>query len=127
MRVTDLVSDELWAEVAPLLPPAPSHAHGGRPRRSDRLALCGILFVLFTSTAWAKLPEELGCGSGVTCWRRLRDWQAAGVWERLFQTLLARLSDRQALAWSRLAVDSQSLRAKKGGSARAPVPPTGAS
>ena len=116
MRVTDLVSDALWADIAPLLPAQTPHPQGGRPWLSDRMALCGILFVLYTSTAWAKLPQELGCGSGVTCWRRLRDWQAAGVWDRLHQTLLARLGDLDALDWSQLAVDSQSLRAKKGGS-----------
>jgi hypothetical protein len=26
------------------------------------------------------LPQELGCGSGMTCWRRLPDWQLAKVW-----------------------------------------------
>ena len=126
MRITDFVSDDLWAEVAPLLPPQAAHPRGGRPWLSDRRALCGILFVLFTSTAWAKLPQELGCGSGVTCWRRLRDWQAAGVWEQLYQTRLARLGDLQALDWSQLAVDSQSLRAKKGGSSPVPARSIGA-
>jgi transposase len=66
---------------------------GGRPRVSDRAVLTGILLVLKSGITWEMLPQELGCGSGMTCWRRLRDWQRAGVWERLHQTLLQRLAD----------------------------------
>ena len=78
----DLVSDELWAIVEPLLPPRPPQPRGGRPWVSDRAALCGIIDVLKTGIQRQMLPTELGCGSGVTCWRRLRDWQAAGGWRR---------------------------------------------
>ena len=65
-----LVSDEFWALVAPLLPPEPPKPKGGRPRLSDRAALTGIIFVLKSGIAWELLPQELGCGSGMTCWRR---------------------------------------------------------
>src|SRR5687768_9764394 len=71
---TPLVSDELWAIVAPLLPPEPPKPKGGRPRVSDRAALTGIVFVLKSGIPWEMLPQEMGCGSGVTCWRRLREW-----------------------------------------------------
>ena len=76
-----LVTDELWAALAPLLPPQPPRPQGkgGRPRLSDRRALTGILWVLRQGIPWERLPPELGCGSGMTCWRRLRAWQAAGV------------------------------------------------
>ena len=73
-----LVSDELWAVVAPLLPPERPSPKGGRPRVADRAALTGILFVLKSGIPWEMLPQEMGCGSGMTCWRRLRDWQEAG-------------------------------------------------
>jgi transposase len=73
------VSDDLWAAVAPLLPPERPKPKGGRPRIPDRAALTGILFVLRTGTPWEHLPAEMDFGSGMTCWRRLRDWQAAGV------------------------------------------------
>ncbi len=53
--------------------------------------LCGILFVLYTGIPWEFLPQELGFGSGMTCWRRLRDWQQAGVWQQLHEALLAEL------------------------------------
>lgn len=109
-----LVSDELWAAVAPLLPQEPLKPKGGRPRISDRAALTGILFVLKSGIGWELLPQELGCGSGMTCWRRLRDWQRAGVWDRLHRELLQRLADADQLDWSRASLDSASLAAKRG-------------
>lgn len=109
-----LVSDELWAEVEPLLPPAPPKPKGGRPRVPDRACLTGIVFVLQSGIPWRLLPVELGCGSGVTCWRRLRDWQERGVWHRLHQRLLDRLGAANRIDWSRAAVDSSTVPAKKG-------------
>ncbi len=114
MEMETLVPDDLWAVIAPLLPPHPPHHKGGRPWRSDRHALSGIIFVLKTGCAWNALPGALGCGSGSTCWRRLRDWQAAGVWHALHRAILDRLGALGALDWSRVSVDSASLRAKKG-------------
>ena len=111
-----LVSDELWAVVEPLLPKEPAKPKGGRPRLSDRAALTGIVFVLKSGIPWEMLPQELGCGSGMTCWRRVRDWQQAGVWERLHQELLGRLHEADKLDWSRAVLDSASVAAKKGAS-----------
>ena len=110
-----LLPDELWAVIAPLLPPEPPKPRGGRPRVSDRAALTGVLFVLKTGIPWRMLPRELGCGSGMTCWRRLRDWHAAGVWHRLHRALLDRVAEADRLDWSRAALDSQSVAAPKGG------------
>lgn len=79
--LADVVPDDLWERMAPLLPPAPErrHRHPGRLRVSDRVALAGVLFVLRTGVAWRDVPAEtVGC-SGVTAWRRLRDWTEAGV------------------------------------------------
>lgn len=109
-----LVSDELWALVAPLLPPEPPKPKGGRPRISDRAALTGIIFVLKSGIPWEMLPPEMGCGSGVTCWRRLRDWQDAGVWDALHRTLLDRLGEADRIDWSRVSLDSASIPAKRG-------------
>lgn len=114
-------SDELWAVVAPLLPPARPHPRGGRPRIPDRAAFTGILFVLRTGMPWEWLPQELGCGSGMTCWRRLRDWQAAGVWRRLHHVLLDRLGGADQIDWSRACVDSALVPAKKGDRAPARI------
>jgi len=91
----------------------------GRKRLPDRQALQGILFVLHTGIAWQHLPAELGFGSGVTCWRRLDEWQRAGVWERLHQLLLTRLQAAGELEWSRAIIDSSQVQAKKGAARRA--------
>jgi transposase len=122
-----LVSDELWAIVAPLLPPDPPKPKGGRPRVPDRACLTGILFVLKTGIPWEYLPQEMGCGSGVTCWRRLRDWQDAGVWDRLHRTLLDRLGDAGRIDWERASLDSASIPAKRGARRSVPIPPIAAS
>jgi transposase len=116
---TPLVSDELWALVAPLLPPEPPKPKGGRPRVPDRACLAGIIFVLKSGIPWEMLPQELGCGSGMTCWRRLRDWQEAGVWDRLHHALLDRLGEAGQIDWSRASLDSASIPAKRGASASA--------
>ena len=109
-----LLTDELWEVIEPLLPPPPPKPRGGRPRISNRAALTGILFVLKTGLQWELLPQEMGCGSGMTCWRRLRDWQQAGVWERLHKVLLDELQAEGEIDWSRACLDSASIRAKKG-------------
>ena len=127
MNKQPLVPDDLWEAIEPLLPKEPPKAKGGRPRVPDRAALGGIVFVLRTGCPWRLLPKELGCGSGVTCWRRLRDWQEAGVWERLHETLLNWLGDEAAIDWSRASADSVCVRAKRGANRRAPIPPTAAS
>jgi transposase len=110
-----LVSDGLWARIEPLLPRVERrYWYPGRKRLDDRKVLTGILFVLKTGIPWEDLPQEMGCGSGMTCWRRLRDWNDAGVWERLHQVLLDELQDARELDWSRAVVDSSHVRAKGG-------------
>lgn len=116
-----LVTDELWHLIAPLLPPEPPKPKGGRPRVADRQALSGIIFVLRSGIPWEMLPPEMGCGSGVTCWRRLRDWQAAGVWHALHQLLLDRLGGADKIDWSRASLDSASVPAKRGANVPAPI------
>jgi transposase len=88
----------------------------------DREVLSGILYVLHTGIQWEYLPQDLGFGSGMTCWRRLRDWNEAGVWQRLHEVLLAELNAASRLDWSRCVVDSSHVRALKGGSTRGPSP-----
>lgn len=110
----ELVSDELWAVIEPLLPPDPPRPKGGRKRISNRKCLTGILFVLKTGIGWEDLPQEMGCGSGMTCWRRLQAWQAAGVWRQLHQVLLNRLGKADQIDWSRASVDSTSVPAPGG-------------
>jgi len=117
-----LLPDDLWAIIEPILPPWEPSPKGGHPRLDDRRALTGILFVLTTGIPWEDLPREMGCGCGMTCWRRLRDWQAAGIWDRIHKVLLDRLRNAGRIDWSRAAVDSSSVRAAYCGEATGPSP-----
>jgi transposase len=121
--IEELVPDGLWQRIAPLLPvPKPRRRrYPGRRPIDDRAALAGIVFVLKTGIAWNQLPTSLvGC-SGVTCWRRLRDWTKAGVWPQLHRLLLAELRAGGALDLDRCAVDGSHVRALKGGTTSAPL------
>jgi transposase len=97
-----LVTDEPWAVIEPLLPQERPKPKGGRPRVGDRAVLRGILFVLKTGIPWEMLPQEMDCGSGMTCWRRLKEWHEAGVWRRLHRVLLDRLGKEDHIDWSML-------------------------
>jgi transposase len=115
-----LVEDDLWDLVEPLVPvPPPRGRNSGRKRFPDRLCLQGILFVLTTGIGWEHLPRELGFGSGMTCWRRLRDWNDAGAWQRVREVLLAELHAADRIDWSRAVVAPSHVRAAR--RVRAPV------
>lgn len=121
-----LVPDELWTTVEPLLPRHKARpGRRGRPPVGDRAALTGIVFVLQSGIPWNMLPQEMGCGSGVTCWRRLTLWQRRGVWKKLLWALLQALEDRHGIDWDHVIVDSQSCRAVFGGRGPGRTPRTG--
>src|SRR6266436_164738 len=90
-----LVSDALWERIEPLLPsPKPRRFRfPGRKPVDQRKVLTGIIFVLKTGIPWEELPQEMGCGCGMTCWNYLQAWQRAGVWQRLHEVLLAELQE----------------------------------
>jgi transposase len=114
------VPDELWELIEPLLPAHPRRfRYPGRKCLPDRPALCGILFVLHTGITWRHLPPELSFGSGITCWRRLEEWQRADVWDDLHTLLLARLRAADQIDFSRAVADSSQVQAKKGAPRRA--------
>lgn len=115
-----LVPDELWALVEPILPRHAPSPKGGHPRTGDRVCLTGILFVLKTGIPWEDFPHEMGC-CGMTLWNRLDEWRRAGVWGRLHRLLLDRLRGADAVDFSRVVVDSASVRAVHGGKKRAPA------
>ncbi|WP_143010778.1 IS5 family transposase [Cupriavidus necator] len=119
-----ILDDELWALIQPLLPPPKARRarYPGRKPLDDRAVLTGILFVLQSGIPWEMLPQEMGCGSGMSCWRRLHTWQKAGVWDRLHQVLLAKLRAADRLDWSRAVVDSSSIRAVGSGQKQLPNP-----
>jgi transposase len=109
----ELLPDDLWALVEPILPPdAPRRErNAGRKRLCNRVCLRGVLFVLKTGIPWEDLRSEMGCGCGMTCWRRLRDWKAAGVWDGMRAVVFDRLRAAGNLDFSRAVADSASLRA----------------
>ena len=113
-----LVPDELWELVEPLLPQHPYIPGVGKPRISDRICLTGILFVLKTGIPWEDFPQEMGC-CGMTLWNRLHEWMKAGVWEKLHRLLLDRLRGAEEIDFSRVIVDSSSIRAVHGGKKQA--------
>src|ERR671939_1319096 len=120
--MSSLVDEDLWQAMLLWLPPERTDVRGGPPRVSNRAALAGIIFVLRHGLRWRDLPQELGYGSGVTCWRRLRQWQAQGVWAGVHRTLLNWLGDLGRIDWSRASPDSTSVGAKRGGEATGPNP-----
>jgi transposase len=122
---TDLMPDELWEEAEPLLPMHPPSPKGGRPRVEDRACLGALVYLLREGCSYGGLPcKELGCGSGVTVWRRLQEWTQAGVWLTLHEKLLGHLGRAGEVDTSIVVADSGSCRAVKGGSTPDPIPPT---
>lgn len=117
-----LVDDELWNVIEPLLPPPKPRRfrYPGRKPLDRRKVLTGILFVLKTGIPWEDLPQEMGCGSGMSCWRYLKAWQDAGVWDNAHRALLGRLRAEEQLDLSSAVVDSLHVRAV--GGAKVPVP-----
>jgi transposase len=122
---TDLMPDALWEAVESLLPPHPPSPKGGRPRVPDRACLTALAYLLREGCTYRGLPcGELGCGSGVTVWRRLQEWNQAGVWQALHETLLHHLGRAGEIDASVVVADSSSCRAVKGGPIPAPTPRT---
>lgn len=116
-----LITDDLWEIIEPHIPVKPRRkCHTGRKSLPARATLTGIVFVLMSGIPWEMLPQEMGCGCGMTCWRRLRDWQQAGVWQKIHRILLATLRNADQIDFSRCAVDSATIRAV--GGAKEPAP-----
>lgn len=120
-----ILTDELWALIEPLLPPPKPRRerYPGRKPLEHRKVLTGILFVLQSGIPWEMLPKEMGCGSGMSCWRRLHAWQEAGVWQKVHELLLAKLRAADRIDWSRTVVDSSSIRAVGAGQKQDRIPP----
>lgn len=106
-----LLSNDLWEELAALLPPPKPRRYSfpGRKPVDNRKVFTGILFVLKSGIPWEALPREMGCGSGMTCWRRLYEWQKAGVWQQVAALLIAKLPDADKIDWARALVGRSTM------------------
>jgi len=121
----ELLPDELWNEIEPLLPPPPPRtSKGGRPPVGNRDALRGIIFVARTGTPWQMLPTSAFGVSGSSCWRRFKEWTASGIWSKLHERLLNRLGKLGGVHLEYAVADSQSVRALRGVLTPAPTLPT---
>lgn len=119
--------EALWQVVEPILPKFKPSPNGGRPRKSDKDVLRGILFILETGIPWEKIPHEMGCGCGMTCWRRLRLWEKIGVWDQLHHILLTQTNRTRRFNWHRFAIDSSTVASPRGARTPGRTPSTGAS
>lgn len=109
------VPDRLWEELEPLLPKVERRfRYPGRKRVADRACLEGILYVLRYGIPWRALPKLEGLPSGQTCWRRLDEWERAGVWAALLTRMQDRLAEGGRIDWSRAIVDCSLVDAKRG-------------
>jgi len=117
-----LLPDELWEIIEPRVPKRPPRPKGGRPPLDDRKALTGIIFILKTGIPWEYLPQEMGCGCGMTCWRRLLEWFLDGTWQKIHTLLLGRLRSRNQIDFSRFLIDTSHVRAVGGGAQTGPSP-----
>jgi len=118
-----ILDDELWELIKPLIPRHKRRfRYPGRKPLDHRKVLTGIVFILRTGIPWEELPQEMGCGCGMTCWKHLKEWQEKGVWQKIHELLLAKLRGADAIDWSRALVDSASIRAVLGGRKPAQIP-----
>ena len=124
-----ILDDDVWTLIEPMLPPPKPRRfrYPGRKPITNRQALTGIILVLRSGIPWELLPREMGCGSGVSCWRRLRDWEAAGIWQSIHAQLLGELRKSDELDLSIVAADSGTVRAVGAGEKRDPTPRIAAS
>jgi transposase len=125
--LTPDLTEELFSAIGPHLPVRPTYRpKGGRPFKDDKATLRGILYLLREGCKWQSIPSKsLDCPSGTTCWRRLKEWTATGVWANAHLQLLDLLGEEGVLNLQRVIADSASVRAQKGGRTPDVTPLTG--
>ena len=106
------LTDVQWTKIERLLPKEKLSPHGGRRRIDDREVMEGILWVLRSGARWKDLPREFP--SATTCWRRLREWEDAGVWLAIWRAFLSELDEVGQLDWHEVFADGTFAPAKKG-------------
>ena len=105
------VTDEQWTLVAPLLPPAKSNPHGGRPRQVDLRAVLNTMRYLHRSGCqWDRLPHDLLPKS--TVYDYVAPWRDDGTWTKVVAAVRAqtRLAAGREPTPSAVCIDSQSVK-----------------
>ena len=121
-----VLDDALWELIEPVLPPDVAKPKGGRPPLDNRRVLTGLVLCAQDGHPLGVFAARVGVRLGMTCWRRLRAWQQAGVWKRVHHILLNQLRAADRIDWSRAVIDSASVRAVGGGRTPVPIRPIGA-
>jgi len=119
---TGVISDELWALIAPAMP---SGRRRGRPWNDHRRTLEGIIWRYRTGSPWRDLPEEFGSWQSVAE-RHLR-WSTDGTYAQIFTAIVADLDEEHADLQELLSVDSTSARAHQHAAGARPGRHTGGS
>jgi putative transposase len=106
------VSDEFWEKVEALIPPAPSHAKGGRTRMDNRDAFAAMIYVLRTGIQWNALPRQMGASS--TVHDRYQEWERLGFFEELWRAGLVEYDELEGIEWEWQAIDGAMSKAPLG-------------
>ena len=110
------VTDEQWAMIEPLLPPA---KHGGAPRTvAMRLVFNTILYLNKTGCQWAMLPKDLAKPS--TAFDYFSAWKKDGTWQTIMDTLRrqVRVEAGREPEPQKAAIDSQTVKGSEAGGPR---------
>jgi len=106
------LTDAQWLVIEDLFPVPTMTRLGGRPRIPPRECLEGILWILRTGARWKDLPTFFP--SPPTCWRRLKEWTEAGIFQQAWARILRTLDRCGKIDWDQALADGSFARAKKG-------------
>jgi transposase len=108
------LTDEQWKILNPLIPKPKTRSDGrGRPWKSRRSVMNGILWVLRTGAPWADLPDRYP--SFQTCHRRFQQWVRSGVMTKIMTALALKLTAKGGIDVREAFIDATFAAAKKGG------------
>ncbi|WP_230457544.1 IS5 family transposase [Leptospira borgpetersenii] len=106
--------DALWEKIEPLIPKVRANLQGGRNRLPTRVVMAGIIYRMKTGCQWRAIPSNFG--SGQTCHRRFQEWERAGVFKKIYKSILKYYDVKNKIAWDWASMDSAIVKAPKGGS-----------
>ncbi|WP_426580457.1 IS5 family transposase [Leptospira interrogans serovar Szwajizak] len=96
-----------------MIPKEKANFQGGRNRVPARIVMAGIIYRMKTGCQWRAIPNEFG--SGQTCHRRFQEWERAGVFKKIYKSILKYYDVKNKIAWDWASMDSAMVKAPKGG------------